>query len=685
MKPRLKLRFLVSTLAALMLSLVALPVLAAPGDIDTTFNGGRPDVLDYNLCCTGTVQPYAATMNPLNGDILWAGSIRTSSSNQVSMIAVYKPDGMFDTAVNEGQIGLNASQAGSPGGELYLYAIAVDSQGRILAAGKIVNSSFATADMILARFKPDGTLDTVFGAAGTGIVIAPLNTFAYGAGLSLTADGHILVTGGAYNSSGSQFQLTVWQFNSDGTVDTAFGSNGHVQIAAINSPYLGWCFPALQPDGTLIAGCSITGSWKLTRLKANGAVDTGFGSNGFVTSAGNRQLTGVALAPDGGFVISELGPNGDLYMRRFLAAGTVDTGFNGGNPLALGTAPLTWGQVPVAVQPDGKILISTNNGGNLLGIVRFFANGTLDSSFVSDIDFNNINSHNYKPSATALLLQSNGRIVVSGWADSTAGIGEAAFVTRVLSDAYDLTPTAPAFNDVARAPLGQALASNAVTVSGVSIGGVSSGVNVALVAQNGRYSTSGGAPFAGGFTATNVAWAPAGSSLALEQMTPPTGGTDTTTSVVLGGFWAANNYEVPLGSPATTNWTTTTDQPPVASNGTLSATTAKAATGTLSATNPSSGTLAFAIVTAPTHGTATITNTVAGAYTYTSAAGYTGSDSFTWKVNDGVADSNIATEGVTVKAAPSSGGGGGGLGPLALLGLLLLGLSALVRRPRVIN
>ena len=136
-------------------------------------------------------------------------------------------------------------------------------------------------------------------------------------------------------------------------------------------------------------------------------------------------------------------------------------------------------------------------------------------------------------------------------------------------------------------------------------------------------------------------------------MTPTTGGTPTTTTVTLGGFWAANNYEVPLGSPATASWTTTTDQPPVASNGSLTATTAKAATGTLTATNPSSGTLAFAILTPPGHGTTTLTNAATGAYTYTSTGGYTGTDAFTWKVNDGVADSNTATVSVTVKKAPS--------------------------------
>ncbi len=699
MKLHLKLRFLVSTLAVLALSLAALPAFAAPGNIDPGFNGGVPVILDMNSSGV-SFYSYAAAMNPLNGDILWAGDY-VGPTGWGGAITAYTSTGTFDSAVgNSGAITLTADQAGFPGGYLYLLAIAVDGQGRILAAGEVDTSGF-TAAMVLARFKPDGSLDATFGTAGTGIVVAPLNTGAYGTGLSLTADGHILVTGDAYNAGQTAYPLTVWRFTPDGTPDTAFGSNGLVQIAAIDDMTGYWCFPALQPDGALIAGCDkgTVASWKLTRLQANGTVDTGFGSNGYLTGAANRQLAGLALAPDGGFVISEFdyssSPPYPVDLRRYLAAGTVDSGFNAGSPLYIGSVPSAVTQVPVAVQPDGKILTSANDGGIGLDIWRLLADGTNDLGFTntglpgqSYIFFASIGGHNYTPYPTALLLQADGRIVASGYADSTAGGNYAAFVTRVLSDAYDLTPTTPAFTAVARAPLGQALASNAVTVN-VNIGGVSSGVNVALVTQNGKYSTSGGAPFTGTFTGTNLAWAPAGSSLALEQMTPTTGGTDTTTTVTLGGFWAANNYTIPLGSPAAASWTSTTDQPPVASDGTLSATTAKATAGTLSATNPSSGTLAFAIVTTPAHGTATITNAATGAYSYTSTAGYTGSDSFTWKVNDGVADSNTATVNVTVNAAPppppppSGGGGGGGFGALGLLALALLGGGAMFRQRRM--
>ncbi len=690
MKPR----FLMAVFAALALGFLALPALAAPGDIDTTFNGGVPAVIDLNP--VGELQSYAAAMNPLNGDILWAGAYQISG-NQGGTINAYKPDGTLDPGVDAvknspGKITLTADQVGGSfvSGTLGFYAIAVDGQGRILAAGEVYNSTGNMADMVLARFKPNGTLDTSFGSKNTGIVLSSLNTFASGSGLSLTADGHILVTG---NAGDTQQELTVWRFTADGQVDSGFNGSGHVQIATVKD-FLGFdCWPALQPDGALIVGCRAIAarSWTITRLTTDGTVDTAFGTNGFVTSAANRDLGGIALAPDGGFVISERDPStspSPLDLRRYLADGSVDTNFNGDTPLVLG--PVS-GTFPVAVQPDGKILVSGNDpvaGNHSLGIVRILADGSLDSNFgsnasgISDIDISNTGT-SYTPHPTTLLVQGNGKIVVSGYATPIAGGNSAAFVTRVLSDTYALTPTTPAFTDVLRAPMDQAVDSNAVTVSGVSIGSANSGFAVALVTKNGKYGKYGsGGPFAGGFTGTNAAWVPAGSQLALEQMTPTTGGTASTTSVVLGGFWAANNYEAPLGSPATASWKTTTDQPPVASAGTLTAATAKATTGALTATNPSSGTLAFAIVVSPTHGKAKITNTSTGAYTYTSAGGYTGSDSFTWKVNDGVADSNLPTVSITVKATPPSSGGGGSLSALGLLALALLGFGVMFRKRR---
>ncbi|NOG48609.1 MAG: tandem-95 repeat protein [Chloroflexi bacterium] len=57
-------------------------------------------------------------------------------------------------------------------------------------------------------------------------------------------------------------------------------------------------------------------------------------------------------------------------------------------------------------------------------------------------------------------------------------------------------------------------------------------------------------------------------------------------------------------------------------------------------------TLTAVLVVGPTNGTLTLATS--GSFTYTPDAGFNGSDSFTYKANDGTADSNVATVTITV-------------------------------------
>ena len=56
--------------------------------------------------------------------------------------------------------------------------------------------------------------------------------------------------------------------------------------------------------------------------------------------------------------------------------------------------------------------------------------------------------------------------------------------------------------------------------------------------------------------------------------------------------------------------------------------------------------LTAGLVIGPTHGTLTLNAN--GSFTYTPVSNYNGSDSFTYKVNDGHADSNVGTVVITV-------------------------------------
>src|SRR6185295_6344689 len=69
-------------------------------------------------------------------------------------------------------------------------------------------------------------------------------------------------------------------------------------------------------------------------------------------------------------------------------------------------------------------------------------------------------------------------------------------------------------------------------------------------------------------------------------------------------------------------------------------------------TDPDSPNLVAAIASNPQHGTVVLSPT--GAFTYTPAANYTGSDTFTYRANDGVANSNTATVSITVTPVNSA-------------------------------
>jgi VCBS repeat-containing protein len=70
--------------------------------------------------------------------------------------------------------------------------------------------------------------------------------------------------------------------------------------------------------------------------------------------------------------------------------------------------------------------------------------------------------------------------------------------------------------------------------------------------------------------------------------------------------------------------------------------------GSVVCTDVDNATLAYSVVSNPSHGTLTLNTN--GTFTYTPAANYNGGDSFTFKANDGTVDSNVSTFNVTINA-----------------------------------
>src|SRR5439155_20384680 len=99
------------------------------------------------------------------------------------------------------------------------------SDGRILAAG-------AAGDAVgLARYLPDGRLDTTFGEAKNGTVTTGqglLNALS----LATEAGGKLLVAGQA-GPSGGPFDFGVARYSPDGVLDPTIGASGVGRVALV--------------------------------------------------------------------------------------------------------------------------------------------------------------------------------------------------------------------------------------------------------------------------------------------------------------------------------------------------------------------------------------------------------------------------------------------------------------------
>ncbi len=93
------------------------------------------------------------------------------------------------------------------------------------------------------------------------------------------------------------------------------------------------------------------------------------------------------------------------------------------------------------------------------------------------------------------------------------------------------------------------------------------------------------------------------------------------------------------------------NKPPVASDGRITASPGVTVNGALSASDPDGDPLKYSIVSGPGKGTLKINDIAGGGFSYAAHAGADGVDSFSFKVSDGMVDSNVATVSVALGGA----------------------------------
>jgi uncharacterized delta-60 repeat protein len=246
-----------------------------------------------------------------------------------------------------------------------------------------------------------------------------------GVEVAIQPDGKIVILG--YSHNGTNEDVLLARYNTDGSLDTSFGTGGFVLYdRGGNDRGLGL---ALQADGKIVAvGYTYVGGQRdvlVLRYHPNGTLDSTFGTGGSATYSSSGSATdigfGVAIQSDGGIVVVGETSNGtkqDALVLRYTTGGSLDHGFGSGGVFVYGGSGRNTDRgFAAAIQPDRKIVLVgasvVNNKDDVL-VLRLNPNGTLDGTFGSAGVVTYSGAGDHYDYGNGVALQGDGRIVVLG-------------------------------------------------------------------------------------------------------------------------------------------------------------------------------------------------------------------------------------------------------------------------------
>ncbi len=322
-------------------------------------------------------------------------------------------------------------------------SVALQSDGKIIVVGH--SSDGAQTDFAVVRYNTDGSLDNSFDTDGKLItdINGDKNDEAYS--VAIQSDGKIVVAGFTF-VGGSDYNFALVRYNSDGTLDNSFDTDGLVMTDIWGSIDIAYSI-AIQPDGKIIAaGYSFNGGandFAVVRYNTDGSLDTSFDTDGMVTTQIGSSVDmgySIALQSDGKIVVAgnslTSGSDYNFAVVRYNSDGSLDTSFDADGKVV---TPITGGSeedkgYAVAIQSDGKIVVagSTLAGTNYsYALIRYNPNGSLDNSFDSDgIVITSIGGSSGM--AYSIAIQTDGRIVTAGY--SFNGSSDAFTILRYNTD-----------------------------------------------------------------------------------------------------------------------------------------------------------------------------------------------------------------------------------------------------------
>ena len=284
------------------------------------------------------------------------------------------------------------------------------------------------ASIISQSFAQAGTPDNAF--ATNGKVITSIGASVdFATAIAVQSDGKIIAAGTSQDENNA-FRFALVRYNTNGTPDNTFGTNGKVTTNLQGQDDEANAI-AIQSDGKIVVAGSSAGSFfpyqmALVRYTTNGALDTTFGfyRDGRVLDgrAGYEYANAIAIQSDGKIVAAG-SSSGNNYTSRFAlfrynTDGNRDTTF-GTNGYVTTAFGINSDRVQsIAIQSDGKIVAAgvsfgANNGSSDIALARYNPNGSLDNTFGTNGKLTTFFGTG-RSAAYAIGLQNDGKIVVAG-------------------------------------------------------------------------------------------------------------------------------------------------------------------------------------------------------------------------------------------------------------------------------
>jgi uncharacterized delta-60 repeat protein len=385
----------------------------ASGDLDPSFgNGGK------FLLANGNLQAVA-----FDGD---TGAIESVGNTEGGQLLIRTLAGQLDPDFGKGGVVVNPATSTGVG-------LVILPDSKIVTAGSVLNHHLIS----LSRYEVNGAPDTSFGNNGTVFKEIP-DREANAKGLAVQPDGKFLIVGYVYQTNGPPTKMFLARFNSDGTSDDSFGTDGLVvtNLALNGNEGLFMDTVGLQSNGDIVVGGSTrkfpVQSSVVARFLPDGGLDSSFGKQGTFQTQVCPRASAVAINSASGIntddrivVTGEKG-TASACVFRLNPDGGLDSSFNGNGVLFVKPPDATAVLNAVIVSdgtdgPSGQIVVGGFTYTSQQGLAAKFMlarinpDGSLDSTFGTDGIVTTTFGHGKEVSMTQGLTFYTGTIVATGF------------------------------------------------------------------------------------------------------------------------------------------------------------------------------------------------------------------------------------------------------------------------------